>query len=337
MPHLSPAKFRRALLVWFDRNKRDLPWRRTRDPWAIHVSEIMLQQTRVAAVLPYYERFLTRYPTPQSFAAAPESDVLACWAGLGYYSRARNLQASAKQIAESGAYPRNYDDLRELAGVGAYTAAAIASIAFEEPHAAVDGNVLRVMARFTAEKGDLRATETRTRLGAAAQKLLDPHRPGDFNQAMMELGATVCLPRNPRCPECPVVSGCRAHALGLQNQLPVKASKPRPADVPRRLLVIRQKEAILLRRLADDSRRLAGFWELPEPEHVPRARPLREIGEFRHTIVSTNHCCRVTLASIRSSAVGRVCEWTPLASLASLPLSTMARKALVLAGLAPSH
>jgi A/G-specific adenine glycosylase len=337
MPEFSPASFRRALLAWYDRNKRDLPWRRTRDPWAIHVSEIMLQQTRVAAVLPYFERFMARYPTPTSFARAPEGDVLACWAGLGYYSRARNLRAAAERIARDGAYPRDYNTLRGLVGVGAYTAAAIASIAFGEARAAVDGNVLRVLARVTAEKADLRASPTRARLEAAVQALLHARRPGDFNQAMMELGATVCLPRGPRCPQCPVASCCEAHALGLQNQLPVKTPRPRPTEVVRRLLIIRRKEALLLRRLAADSPRLAGFWELPEPEHVPGARTLREIGEFQHTIVSTNHRCRVLLASVGPRTVDRVCEWTPLASLVSLPLSTMTRKALVLAGLAPAR
>ena len=337
----SPAKFRRELLAWYDRNKRDLPWRRTRDPWAIHVSEIMLQQTRVAAVLPYYERFMARYSSPRAFARAPDSAVLACWAGLGYYSRARNLQAAAVRITQAGVYPQDYDAIRALPGAGAYTAAAIASIAFGEARAAVDGNVLRVLARVTAEKADLRASQTRARLEAAAQALLHARRPGDFNQALMELGATVCLPRNPRCPACPVAGWCEARALGLQDQLPVKLSRPRPAEVVRRLLVIlgkgRGNGAVLLRHLAADSPRLAGFWELPEPEHVPRARALREIGEFRHTIVSTNHRCRVLLASLGSRAVDRVCKWTPLASLASLPLSTMARKALVLAGLAPAR
>jgi A/G-specific adenine glycosylase len=335
MPDFPPAKFRRALLAWYERNKRDLPWRRTRDPWAIHVSEIMLQQTRVTTVLPYYERFLTRYPTPQAFARAPESDVLACWAGLGYYSRARNLQAAAQGIAQNGGYPREYDAIRALAGVGVYTSAAIASIAFGEPRAAVDGNVVRVLARVTAEKADLRATLTRAHLDATAQALLHAGRPGDFNQAMMELGATICLPRNPRCPKCPVAIWCEARALGLQNQLPVKTTRPRPVDVLRQLLVIRRNGAVLLKRLAADSPRLAGFWDLPEPESVPAARALREIGEFRHTIVSTNHCCQVLRASLRSGATGGVCQWMPIASLDSLPLSTMARKALVLAGLAP--
>ncbi|MGD0617439.1 MAG: A/G-specific adenine glycosylase [Bryobacteraceae bacterium] len=332
---MMTGKFRRALLAWYDDNKRDLPWRRTRDPWAIHVSEIMLQQTRVVAVLPYYDRFLNRYPTPEVFAHASESDVLACWAGLGYYSRARHLQGAARQITEAGGYPRDHDSIRELSGVGAYTAAAIASIAFDEARAAVDGNVLRVLARVTADKGELRSAETRGRLGSTAQSLLDRRRPGDFNQAMMELGATICLPRSPRCPECPVAKWCEARALGLQNELPVKVARPKPNDVTRRLLIIRRNGSILLRRLTADSPRLAGFWELPEPEHVPGARGVREIGEFRHTIVSTNHCCRVLQASRGRKPTDGVCQWMELASLKSLPLSTMARKALLLAGLAP--
>lgn len=329
------GKFRRALLAWYDDNKRDLPWRRTRDPWAIHVSEIMLQQTRVVAVLPYYERFLKRYPAPEAFARAVENEVLACWAGLGYYSRARNLQRAARQIAEAGAYPKDHGSIRELPGVGAYTAAAIASIAFGEVRAAVDGNVLRVLARVTADKGELRNTEIRARLGAQAESLLDRQRPGDFNQAMMELGATVCHPRSPRCAECPVAKWCEARALGLQSELPIKSAPPRHNDVARRLLIVRRNGSILLRQIAAESRRLAGFWELPEPEHLPGARAMREIGEFRHTIVSTNHCCRVLQASTGRKPADGVCRWTPLASLKSLPLSTMARKALVLAGLVP--
>jgi len=190
--------------------------------------EIMLQQTRVAAVLPYYQRFLARYPFPLDFATASESDMLASWAGLGYYSRARNLQSAARSIANETAYPRDYDAIRDLSGVGPYTAAAIASIAFGQAHAAVDGNVLRVLARVTADKADLRAGPTRARLAEAAQTLLDKHRPGDFNQALMELGAIVCLPRNPRCSTCPIAKYCEARALGLENQLPVKSSPPRP-------------------------------------------------------------------------------------------------------------
>jgi len=339
---ITAAKFRRALLGWYGRNKRDLPWRRTTDPWAIHVSEIMLQQTRVAAVLPYYERFLARYPTPDVFARASESEMLACWAGLGYYSRARNLQKAAGRIAVGGEYPRDYADIRALPGVGDYTAAAIGSIAFGQARAAVDGNAFRVFARITAEKADLRLAATRERLTKTAQALVHPRHPGDFNQALMELGATVCLPRNPQCAVCPVSHWCEARALGVQHQVPVKSPKQPTVDAVRRLLVIQRNGAILLHRVAADSRRLAGFWDLPEPEQIPGARIQKKVAEFRHTIVNTNHRCHVSLASAGRRVMPPELRWTPLARIASLPLSTMARKALALAGLAkrdrnPAH
>ena len=335
MSEMDPAKFRRALLAWYDRNRRDLPWRRTNDPWAIHVSEIMLQQTRVAAVLPYYERFMARYPTPAAFARASESEMLACWAGLGYYSRARNLQKTAERIAAIGGYPRDCEDIRALPGVGDYTAAAVGSIAFGHARAAMDGNAFRVFARITAEKADLRARSTRERLTERAQALIDRRRPGDFNQALMELGATVCLPRNPQCAACPVSHGCEAHGLGMQHQVPVKSPRQPPEDVARSLLVIHSDGAVLLRRVAANNRRLAGFWELPEPAQVPGARIRKKIAEFRHTIVNTNHRCLVSLASAGRRPIALELHWTPLAEISSLPLSTMARKALSLAGFAP--
>ncbi len=327
----GPASFRRALLAWYDAHRRDLPWRRTRDPWAIHVSEIMLQQTRVAAVVPYYQRFLARYPDPPALAAAPEQDVLAAWAGLGYYSRARNLQAAAQAIAAAGSYPRTPAEIRALAGIGEYTAAAIGSIAFGQPHAAVDGNVLRVLARFTAERGDIRAREPRRRIEQAARNLLDRNRPGDFNQAMMELGATVCLPRDPCCSACPVTKWCEARAAGIARELPVKTPKPPQSEAHRELLLVRRKGAILLRKLPADSKRLRGFWELPEPAHAPAIRIVRKAGQFRHTIVSTNHRCQVLLGSLPRGPIPAGCSWIEDAALASLPVSTMTRKALAIA------
>ncbi len=327
----GPARFRRALLAWYDQNRRDLPWRRTRDPWAIHVSEIMLQQTHVAAVLPYYDRFLARYPNPAVLAAAPEQDVLAAWAGLGYYSRARNLQASARAIAAAGRYPRTLDEIRALPGIGEYTAAAIGSIAFGQPHPAIDGNVLRVLARFTAERGDIRASEPRQRIERAARHMLDPRRPGDFNQAMMELGATVCLPRDPCCSACPVAAWCEARAAGVERELPLKTPKGPPSEARRELILVRRRGAILLRQLPADSKRLRGFWELPEPAHAPAIRILRKAGQFRHTIVSTNHRCQVLLGALPRGPIPAGCSWIEDAALDSLPVSTMTRKALAVA------
>lgn len=195
LPVLStPAR----LLAWYDRIRRDLPWRRTRDPWAIWVSEVMLQQTRVETAIPYFERFLIRFPDPAALAAAPIEEVLAQWSGLGYYRRARQLHGAAREVVERGGLPRSSAELERLPGIGPYTAAAIASIAFGEPVPVLDGNVVRVAARLSAEPEDPSRAAARGRLLAVAATLLEISRPGDSNQALMELGATVCLPKSPR-------------------------------------------------------------------------------------------------------------------------------------------
>jgi A/G-specific adenine glycosylase len=213
---------RRNLLAWYRANQRDLPWRRGRDPYRIWLAEIMLQQTRIAAVLPYYERFLGRFPNVRDLARARESEVLKYWAGLGYYSRARNLHRAAKQIvAEHGAqFPSAAGDALALPGIGDYTAAAILSIAFDVPLAALDGNVARVLARLFAIRGDLRAPKAWKRLAATAQQLLPPESAGDWNQALMELGETICAPRAPQCARCPIARHCKAHSLGIAHKLP---------------------------------------------------------------------------------------------------------------------
>lgn len=221
------ASFRKSLLRWFRANKRDLPWRASLDPYRIWISEIMLQQTRVAAVIPYYERFLAQFPAVQALAAAPIEKVLQFWAGLGYYSRARNLHAAAKQICERhrGEFPRDHVEALALSGIGDYTAAAVLSIAYDVPLAVLDGNVARVLARLGAIRGDLRAPKRWAELSEAAQKLLASRAAGDWNQAMMELGATVCTPRSPNCSACPIAEFCCARALGIADQLPAKRIK----------------------------------------------------------------------------------------------------------------
>jgi A/G-specific adenine glycosylase len=221
------SRFRKNLLAWFKQFQRDLPWRRTSDPYAIWLSEIMLQQTRVAAVIPYFERFLQHFPTIQDLAAAPEEDVLRLWAGLGYYSRARNLQNAARQIValHNGAFPSDETNALELSGIGNYTAAAILSIAFGKNLAVLDGNVARVVARLGAIRGDLRAGNRWLELQNAATKLLDPEHPGDWNQAMMELGATLCTPRAPQCLLCPVNEFCEARKKGLVDVIPEKRKR----------------------------------------------------------------------------------------------------------------
>src|SRR5216684_5503580 len=216
------AIFRKQLLAWFRQFQRDLPWRQTKDPYRIWLSEIMLQQTRVAAAIPYYERFLKRFPDIHALASAPEEEVLCLWSGLGYYSRARNLQKAAQQIVakHGGQFPTRLDEALALPGIGNYTAAAILSIAFGEKLAVLDGNVARVLARLGAIRGDLRESRRWQELQETAERLLEPKSPCDWNQAMMELGATLCTPKSPQCLLCPVAQACEGRRLGLAESLP---------------------------------------------------------------------------------------------------------------------
>jgi A/G-specific adenine glycosylase len=312
----DPRTFRRELLRWYGRHKRDLPWRIDSDPYRVWISEIMLQQTRVAAVIPYYERFLQRFPTVEALASAGEQDLLTAWAGLGYYSRARNLQKAARQIVANGGFPHDYESLLALPGIGRYTAAAVGSIAFGLQHAAVDGNVTRVLSRVAAEAGDLKDL---------ANALLDPRHPGDYNQAMMELGATICLPRQPQCLPCPVAEQCEARRQGRQHEFPVKRGKGAATEVEQRLLLIQKSGAYLLWQRPPESRRMAGFWELPQLEQLPSATLGDVVGQFRHTIVNTNYRFELVSASLRRTRPGFV--WQPSDAFAQIPLSTVARKA----------
>lgn len=320
--------FRRKLLAWFGAHARDLPWRRTRDPYRIWLSEVMLQQTRVEAVIPYYERFLARYPEVRRLAEAPEPEVLALWSGLGYYSRARNLRKAAREIVNaSGEFPNTCEEIRKLPGIGDYTAAAIASIAFELPHAAVDGNVLRVLSRVENDFADV--SRNRQHFQELATRYLDRKRPGAWNQALMELGATVCIPKTPRCAGCPVRRFCAAHAAGTERQLPVKQRNAAPVAEQRRLLIVRRAEKVLLWQRAATHRRLAGFWELPE--QVPGAKVKKMLGEFRHAIVNHRYVFRVEEARVAQTPPGAV--WAGPEERERLPLTTAAKKALKLAGL----
>jgi A/G-specific adenine glycosylase len=322
------ATIRRKLLRWYLRHKRDLPWRRTEDPYRIWISEIMLQQTRVAAVIPYYERFLTLFPDVSTLASAGEQDLLAAWAGLGYYSRARNLQKAARKMVELPEFPRDFAALRGLPGVGDYTAAAVASIAFGLPHAALDGNVLRVLSRIVAERGDIQSQVVRRRLGAIAQNLLDRRRPGEFNQALMELGATVCVPKQPLCGECPVRPHCQGLLEGIENELPLRGARPSAKRREMHLLVIEKGGRVLLRQRTADSRRLAGFWELPEREQVPGATVYGAAGQFRHTIVHTTYTVQVYRAFAHRRPSGF--QWLAKSALKTFPLSTTTKKALAI-------
>jgi A/G-specific adenine glycosylase len=331
-PNANPvpdaAAIRRSLLTWYRKHQRDLPWRRTAEPYRIWISEIMLQQTRVAAVIPYYERFLTLFPDIAALASAPEQELLAAWAGLGYYSRARNLQKAARAIRELPRFPSDYAALRQLPGVGDYTAAAVASIAFGMPHAVLDGNVLRVLSRLVAERGNIKSQAVRGALRGLAETLLDRKRPGEFNQALMELGATVCVPKQPLCGDCPVRLQCQARQQGIENQLPFSGARPSASRREKHLLVIEKAGKVLLWQRPADSKRLAGFWELPEPEQVPGAKVHGELPGFRHTIVSTTYLVQVYRAAVQSRPEGL--QWLAKSRLENIPLSTIAKKALIL-------
>jgi A/G-specific adenine glycosylase len=251
------------LLVWFARHKRELPWRRSADPYLVWISEIMLQQTQVDRVIPYFERFVERFPTVGDLAAASVDEVLARWSGLGYYRRARFLHAAARQIVADGDFPGTFDGWKELPGIGPYTAAAIASIAFGEKVATIDGNVERVLSRFRAVEHDIKKARGRRVLEEIAEPLLDDNRPGDSNQALMELGATVCRPHTPECSVCPLASECVALAEGTVERFPVRSGS-RKARSERHLgIVVEEEGKILLFRRPDDAPLLGGLWEIP--------------------------------------------------------------------------
>jgi len=269
-----------ALLDWYDAERRDLPWRAapgtTPDPYHVWLSEIMLQQTTVKAVIPYFEKFLARWPTVEALAAADLDDVLSAWAGLGYYSRARNLHRCARKIVQEydGQFPRSAAELLRLPGIGPYTAAAIAAIAFDEPTTPVDGNVERVVARLFAVREPLPAAKPRLRHLAA--KLTPPRRSGDFAQALMDLGATVCTPKRPSCLVCPLSRFCSAQAEGLEASLPARETKSeRPTRFGVAFLALREDGCILLRRRPNTGL-LARMMEVPGTEWVDDPRVVTE-------------------------------------------------------------
>ena len=319
--------FRQALLHWFATQQRDLPWRRTRDPYAIWISEIMLQQTRVAAVIPYYQRFIARFPTMAALAEAPEDDLLAHWAGLGYYYRARNLQRAAQQAHDAGAFPRDYAGMRQLPGIGDYTAAAIGSIAYDLPHAVVDGNVLRVLSRVLADGTNIASLSGKRHFAAIADTVLDSSHPGTFNQAMMELGATVCLPKNPQCLVCPVSPWCRARQAGTQADFPLKIVPRKSVKETRTLFWIEDRERrILAWQRPATSRLMPGFWELPEARQLPAVAPLLKLGSFRHGITFHNYVFEIWTAAPPPVPDG--CAWIELSKIKDLPVSTVLRKSV---------
>ena len=259
------ASFREKLLAWYDANKRDLPWRRTQDPYKIWISEIMLQQTRVDTVIPYYERFLDWFPTVADLAQAPEEKLLKAWEGLGYYSRVRNIQKAAQQIMEDhgGVFPATYEAISKLKGIGPYTAGAIASIAFGLPEPAVDGNVMRVLARLFEVDYDIGVPTNRKIFQAMMEFLIDPDRPGDFNQALMDLGSDIESPINPRPEESPVKEFSAAYQHGTMDRYPIKAPKKKPVPVYLTAFIIKDSQGRYLLEKNEREGLLSGFWHFP--------------------------------------------------------------------------
>jgi A/G-specific adenine glycosylase len=264
-PKEKIVAFRKALLDWYDTNKRDLPWRRTSDPYAIWVSEIMLQQTRVDTVIPYYESFLYRLPTIQDLAQAPEDVILKVWEGLGYYSRVRNMQKAAQQMVSEfdGQFPRTHEEILSLKGIGPYTAGAISSIAFHLPQPAVDGNVMRVLSRLFEVDYDIGLPTNRKIFQAMMEVLIDPERPGDFNQALMDLGSDIESPLNPRPEDSPVKAFSAAFRNGTMYKYPIKAAKKKPLPVFYQGFVIHNEKNQFLIEKNQKAGLLSGFWSFP--------------------------------------------------------------------------
>jgi A/G-specific adenine glycosylase len=334
---------RRKLLRWYDGHRRDLPWRRTRDPYAIWIAETMLQQTQVATVLPYYERFLRELPNVHALDRAPLKRVLALWSGLGYYRRAENLKKSARKIVRkyAGHLPDNHDALLALPGIGDYTAGAVMSIAFQRPYPAIDGNAHRVLDRLFTAKNDKEIRQ-------AASFLVPKSRPGYFNQGLMELGATICAPKDPYCSRCPLTLHCAARATGERlNDFANKKSSP-IQDIEWPLAILRRDRKVLLRqRLAGGL--LAGLWEFPGAEGTSRKSPRqslarqlpelsrallqrqRHIGEFRHSITNRKIRSPVYLVDLPKAMTFRLpnrrWRWLAPAALRTVPASSMTFKA----------
>jgi A/G-specific adenine glycosylase len=336
-----------ALLRWFDAHARVLPWRGSCDPYAIWISEVMLQQTRVETVKDYYGRFLERFPTVLRLAEAPVSDVLAAWSGLGYYRRARTMHAAAQEVASryAGAFPRSREGLEQLPGIGAYTAGAVASIAFGERTSAVDGNVARVLSRLFALEAPIGSSRAMAALRRSADELVPADRPGDHNQAMMELGATVCTPRTPQCPVCPLADACAARLAGRERELPIVPRKAPSPVVKLTAAIVRSEERggafVLARRPLDGL--FGGLWEPPmtEGRGAPAKKALgaaglatgKRLGVVRHVL--THRIFEV--AVVEATASRKLATIPPYEELAwaratkDRGLSTLARKILELA------
>jgi len=335
---------REQLLGWYEEHQRDLPWRRARDAYAVWISESMLQQTRVETVIPYFERFMRHFPTVKALAEADLDEVLALWSGLGYYSRARRLHAAASVLVEEhgGVFPKLRRDAEALPGVGAYTAGAVLSIAYGLDEPLVDGNVQRVLSRCFAVAGVVTKAGPRREIEGLAARLVDGvGDPASWNQALMELGATICLPREPRCETCPVMDVCEARARGLERTLPELPARPTPVDVELEVFLVEEAGRVLLRRRGEGGR-MAGLWELPTRE-LSSGAPLlfpeeldlmllarEEVGELRHSITRHRITARVQRATFGGGELPLGWAWFEERELAGLGVTGMTSKALTL-------
>jgi len=330
-----------ALLAWYMSERRDLPWRRLGDPYSIWVSEIMLQQTQVDTVLGYYEAFLARFPDVATLAAAEEDDVLAAWSGLGYYRRARQLHAAARQVEGAGAWPQTAEEWRRLPGIGEYTAAAISSIAGGEQVAVLDGNVERALSRLLASAEDPKRAATRRVLLQVAQDLLVAGRAGDSNQALMELGATLCKPQSPNCAACPVNAWCAGFATGEPERYPPPRRRRASENVKRRVFLVARDTRYLLFQRAANAKRLAGFWELPWVEGEGAAGELGgkyggdwvvgpARGRVRHTITHRRFDIELREADWQpaGSAEASPAGWFSVKQMENLATSSLVGKAI---------
>jgi len=339
--------FQTRLLAWFRAHQRDLPWRRSRNPYRIWVAEVMLQQTRIAAVMPYYQNFLGRFPTVQSLARAPESEILKLWSGLGYYSRARNLHRAAKIIVaqHKGQFPSDLAAALELPGIGAYTAAAVLSIAYDVPLAVLDGNVARVLARIKAIRGDLRTPKNWRALTAAAQNFLASQAPGDWNQSLMELGEVICTPQTPRCHECPVARHCRAYARGLTSEIPAPRRKRALVHMKIAAAILRDprgRTLLVQDPGAHDTVLFSRMWQFPAVEVTRHAKPelaahlsktlsftkisLETLPAARHGVTFRNITLLPFLANVSELPKLPRTRILPLKNVSNLPISSATRK-----------
>jgi A/G-specific adenine glycosylase len=339
--------FQTRMLTWFRAHQRDLPWRRSRAPYRIWIAEVMLQQTRIAAVMPYYQRFLARFPTVRSLARAHEAEVLKLWSGLGYYGRARNLLRAAKIIVaqHNGQFPRELDVALKLPGIGTYTAAAVLSIAYDAPLAVLDGNVARVLARIKAIRGDLRTPKNWRTLSAAARNFLAMQAPGDWNQSLMELGEVICTPQSPHCAKCPVARHCRAYAQGLADEIPEPRRKRAPVHMKIAAAILRdpRDQTLLIQDPgAHDAVLFSRMWQFPAVEIKRRAKPeleahvratlgitkisLEELPAARHGVTFRNITLLPFLANVAELPKLPRTRILALKNVSKLPISSATRK-----------